>query len=34
MILNKGKLKIKSKEIKEIILGLDKDYTHAEPINR
>lgn len=34
MILNKEKLKIKSKQIKEIILVLDKDYTHSKPINR
>lgn len=34
MILNKGKFRIKSKEIKEIILGLDKDYTRSKPINR
>lgn len=34
MILNKEKLKIKSKKIKEIIPVLDKDYMHPKPINR
>ena len=34
MIPNKGKLKIKSNKIKEIILVLDKDYIHSKPISR